>query len=70
MSPDGWLVGNQQQGRALLAGAQGTLVLPDLDNHRTSMANLAVAISQDGRLVAGGGSAGGELQVPVVWCCP
>ncbi|MCW3839901.1 hypothetical protein ONA70_07295 [Micromonospora yasonensis] len=69
VSADGWLVGNQEEGRALLASLQDELTLPDLDNHKSSLANIAVAISQDGRLIAGDGSAGGKLPVPVVWRC-
>lgn len=68
VSADGWLVGNQE-GRALLASRQDELLLPDLNNHRNSLSNTAVAISQDGRVIAGDGSAGGGLPVPVVWRC-
>jgi hypothetical protein len=68
VSADGWLVGNRD-GRALLASHQGTVSLPDLHNHDTAMSNNAVAISRDGRMVAGGGSAGGARPVPVVWRC-
>ncbi|MER7475117.1 hypothetical protein [Micromonospora sp. NPDC000018] len=68
VSADGWLVGSRE-GQGLLASHQGSVTLPDLHDHDTAMSNYAVAISRDGRLVAGGGSAGGPRPVPVVWRC-
>ncbi|MER5335763.1 hypothetical protein [Micromonospora sp. NPDC002717] len=68
VSADGWLVGNRE-GQGLLASHQGMVTLPDLHDHDTSSSNNAVAISRDGRLIAGGGSVGGPRAVPVVWRC-
>ncbi|MFG3420373.1 hypothetical protein ACIBTZ_02295 [Micromonospora sp. NPDC049460] len=68
VSADGWLVGSRE-GQGLLASHQGMVTLPDLHDHDTNMSNYAVAISRDGRLVAGGGSVGGPRAVPVVWRC-
>ncbi|MBQ0905277.1 hypothetical protein [Micromonospora sp. U21] len=69
VSADGWLVGNNREGRGVLASHPGALTLPDLNNHNSSLANYAVAISRDGHLIAGDGSAGGDLPVPVIWRC-
>jgi uncharacterized membrane protein len=69
VSADGWLVGNNDHGQAVLATYPDTLALPDLNNHNNSVANIAVAISSDGHLIAGNGSAGGALSEPVIWRC-
>jgi uncharacterized membrane protein len=69
ISADGWLVGNDNHGQAVLATHPDSLTLPDLNNHNNLMANLAVTISDDGHLIAGDGSAGGALPEPVIWRC-
>lgn len=69
ISADGWLVGTNNHGQALLATHPDSLALPDLNNHNNTLANLAVTISDDGHLIAGDGSAGGTLPEPVIWRC-
>jgi hypothetical protein len=69
VSADGWLVGNNRQGQASIAGTDAAVTLPDLDNHNNVMANLGVAISGDGQVVAGDASTGGEHTEPVTWHC-
>jgi hypothetical protein len=69
VSGDGWAVGNDGNGRAMLASGPATMLLPDLHDHDRSMSNLAVVISQDGSLIAGNGSTSGENTEPVLWQC-
>jgi uncharacterized membrane protein len=69
VSADGWLVGHNDHGQAVLATHPDTLALPDLNNHNNRLANYAVAISSDGHLIAGDGSPSGGLPEPVIWRC-
>jgi hypothetical protein len=65
----GWLVGSTGQGRAVFYTGRGLMTLPDLDNHKSSTANIATTVSEDGRVVGGqGDDANGVIQ-PVVWRC-
>jgi hypothetical protein len=65
----GWLVGSTDTGRAAFSAGQGMLTLPDMDNHKSSTANIASTVSEDGRVVGGqADDANGVIQ-PVVWHC-
>jgi len=65
----GWAVGSTTNGRAFLLTNRGQITLPDFDNHRSPVANMATTISDDGRTIAGqGDDAKGVIQ-PVVWRC-
>ncbi|MCW6010950.1 hypothetical protein K1W54_41345 [Micromonospora sp. CPCC 205371] len=65
----GWLVGSNERGQAAMSAGKGMITLPDLDNHKSSTANIASTVSEDGRIVAGQADDANEVIQPVVWNC-
>ena len=66
----GWQVGTDEQGRAVLVAGAATVVLPDLASHQPGgLSNIATTLSDDGRTIAGqSDDATGTIQA-VVWRC-
>jgi uncharacterized membrane protein len=66
----GWQVGTDNQGRAVLVAGAATVVLPDLTSHQPGgLSNIATTLSDDGRTVGGqSDDATGTIQA-VVWRC-
>jgi uncharacterized membrane protein len=69
-NPQGWQVGTDEQGRAVLLAGAATVVLPDLASHQPGgLSNIAATLSDDGRTIAGqSDDATGTIQA-VVWRC-
>lgn len=65
----GWLVGSTEGGRAVFFTGKSTLTLPDFDNHKSSTANIATTVSDDGRVVGGQGDDADGIIQAVVWRC-
>jgi uncharacterized membrane protein len=66
----GWLTGMDQQGRAVLVAGSRVLILPDLAGHDVNAtSNFPVAVSDDGRTVAGQADDATGVIHAVVWRC-
>jgi len=70
VNAQGWQIGTDKQGRAVLVTGTGTVVLPELANHEADgMSTIPNAVSDDGRTIAGqSDDATGTIQA-VVWHC-
>jgi uncharacterized membrane protein len=70
VNAQGWQVGTDEQGRAVLVAGAATVVLPDLAGHQPGgLANIATTLSDDGRTIGGqSDDATGTIQA-VVWRC-
>jgi uncharacterized membrane protein len=70
VNAQGWQVGTDQRGRAVLVAGAATVVLPDLASHQPDgLSTIATTLSDDGRTIAGqSDDATGTIQA-VVWRC-
>jgi uncharacterized membrane protein len=70
VNAQGWEIGTDKQGRAVLATGTGTVVLPDLATHTADgLSTIPNTVSDDGRIIAGqSDDATGTIQA-VVWRC-
>lgn len=70
VNADGWQIGTDKTGHAVLVTASGTVALPDLATHRTDgTATIANTMSDDGRLIAGQSDDKKGVIQPIVWHC-
>ena len=66
----GWQVGTDHQGRAVLMAGSATVTLPDLYAHqKDDLANIATTVSDDGRTIAGQSDDATTAFQAVVWRC-
>jgi hypothetical protein len=70
VNAQGWQIGTDKQGRAVLVTGTGTVVLPDVATHTADgLSTIPSTVSDDGRTIAGqSDDATGTIQA-VVWRC-
>jgi uncharacterized membrane protein len=70
VNAQGWQIGTNQQGRAVLVAGTATVVLPDLATHTADgLSTIPTTVSDDGRTITGqSDDATGTIQA-VVWHC-
>jgi uncharacterized membrane protein len=70
VNAQGWEIGSDKQGRAVLVASTATVVLPDLATHPADgLSTIPTTVSDDGRIIAGqSDDATGTIQA-VVWRC-
>jgi len=70
INAQGWQVGNDAQGQAMLVADGTTVLLPDLSTHTPGgLQNIANSLSDDGRTIGGQSDDKAGVIQPVVWRC-
>jgi len=70
VNAQGWQIGNDKQGYAVMVTDAGTIRLPDLAAHNADgTSTIANAVSDDGRTIAGQSDDASGTIKPVIWRC-